>query len=411
MPEREAVALRYMAIRESFRYHLQHNAFYRRYAEAANVGVDDLRDPEDLAKIPLVPEHLFKGCPGPDAFIAWLGSLSSDEITWPMDGIPNRSYDEQIALLNRDDGIQVESTGGLNDTASFLPSDSVTRRRRAHWNILTFFAMYPENLHRSERVSVTLSPRDFRWASLIVPEGREQTLLDQPQDREAVAQAFLVLKPRGVLERFFRRRHASEGMALLERLVERLKAISAAGAPGVLWAPASLLYALARFALEQNVGLRLGGEWQIMRSEGWQSMQDQPLSEAELRTFASQALGVPPQRIYDLYGVPEGLGLCALSCEEGYKHIPHTVVHPMVVSEAMEPLDDGMWGRFAFLNPLIQAFPGFIVTEHRVRLLRRCPACDRRGPVLDRDISPMHDGEDRSCGNMVRQIIAERLTT
>lgn len=411
LQEQQAEALCYEAIHASFAYHLQHNAFYRRYAAAAGVRAEDLRGPEHLVKIPLVPVHVFKSCPGPHEFLPWLTSLSASDIAWPAAAIPTSSYEEQIALLYRDCGIQVESMAGDNGAVLFLPFDRVSQRRNVHANILTFFAMYPEFRNITELTSVTLWPPTFRWPSWIVPQGRVRSLLDRSLDQAMLAELSAPQKLRRFVHRFFGRRQARQGIALLAGILARLKEVAATGMPGVLWIPSSLLGVLSRCALEQDGGLQLGNAWRVIHSGGWQPNLEQPISAAELRTLTAQGLGILPEQVYDLYSPIGSLGPCALSCEGGYLHISPPLVHPMVVSEAMEPLDEGMWGRFAFLSPLPQAFPGFIVTEDRVRLWRRCPSCDRRGPVLDPAISPMHDGGDRSCGNIVRQIIAERLTT
>src|SRR5574341_1157956 len=141
----QATALRVAAIRASFRYHVEHNAFYRRYCAAADVSPEDVAQPADLHRIPLVPAHLLKGCPQPAEFVQWLASISSDEVPWPAPGSLQGSYDEQMTALSRR-GIQVRSTSGSSGVPSFLPRDPCTRRRSAHWKILTYCAMYPEIL-------------------------------------------------------------------------------------------------------------------------------------------------------------------------------------------------------------------------------------------------------------------------
>ncbi|MBI4560417.1 MAG: hypothetical protein HY724_00095 [Candidatus Rokubacteria bacterium] len=406
---KEAAAFRFSAIRKSFAYHVEHNAFYRRYCKTADVSPDDLRGPEDLFRIPLVPEHLFKGCPGPEQFVPWLASISSDEIAWPASKALGGSYDEQISALRREYGIQVRATSGSSGVPSFLPRDPLTRRRSAHWKILTYFAMYPEALALPDLLSVTLWPLDFSWADLIVSRERVHALLDKKLGLETVIRAMTTREPQGILSRLLGRRAPKAAVALLEDLVARLRALSAVGAPGILWAPPFLLYSLARFIHEGKHRLALGEHWRIHLGGGWKLLRERPLSEPELRRLAGRALDISPGQIYDIYGSTECLGLIGLSCEGGYKHIPHSVLQPLVLNEGMEPLGDGQWGRFAFLNPLIQAYPGFIVTGDRVRLLSRCPGCHRTGPVLDPQISRTRGAEDRGCANIVRQILAEEL--
>lgn len=406
----EAAAIRFAAIRASFAYHVEHNTFYRRYCESAGVSPDDLRGPEDLWRVPLIPEHVFKGCPGPEEFVAWLGSVSSDEIRWPAPGTLRGSYDEQIMALRERHGIQVRATSGSTGVPSFLPRDAVTRRRSAHWKILSYFAMYPESLDLPDLVSVTLWPLDFSWADLIAPPERTHALLDRKLGLDTVIRAMVSPAPRDLLDRVLGRGGGSQGAALLDELVTRLRELSASGAPGILWTPPFLLYFLGRFLDDRGSRLELGARWRIELGGGWKLLHERRLSERELRALAMRTLGVPSDRIHDIYGSTECLGLCGLSCEGGYQHVPPTVLHTLAFDERLEPVADGQWGRFAFLNPLIQAYPGFVVTGDRVRGFSRCPACPRAGPVLDPEISRTEGAEDRGCANIVRQLIAERLT-
>jgi hypothetical protein len=401
--------LRFAAIRASFAYHFAHNRFYRRYCEVAAVFPDSLQDPQDLLKVPLVPEHTFKGCSEPGQFIPWLQSISSDEIAWPEPGTTKDSFDEQIAALRCDYGIQVRATSGSSGVPSFLPRDDTTRRRSAHWKILTYFAMYREVLALSDLLSVTLWPLDFSWAELVTARERVHALLDKRLGVATVIQAMTTPRPRRIIDRLLGREGNDKGRALLVSLVDRLVELAGSGAPGILWTPPFVLYSLAKFALEQGKRPYLGAEWRIKTGGGWKLLRERPLAETELRTLASQAFGVPLDQIHDIYGSTECLGLCGLSCEGGFKHIPHTVLHPLVLDDQMQSVGEGKWGRFAYLNPLIQAYPGFIVTGDRVRMWQRCPACDRTGPILDPRVSRMPGAEERGCANIVQQLIDEQL--
>jgi Acyl-protein synthetase, LuxE len=405
----ETAEVGFAAIRSSFAYHVQHNAFYRRYCEAAGLMPEDVQGPEDLYKIPVVPEHIFKGCAGPETFIAWLASLSSDEVGWPTPKVLPGSYEQQAATLLHTHGIQVCTTPGTSGTPSFLPLDPVTRRRSAHWKISTFCRMYPEILDCADLVSVSLWPLEYHWTTLFVPQERAHVLIDRQMGLEKLVETIAIPAPMGFWSRLLGRRGGNEGEILLGGLLAQLKEFAATGIPTILWTPPLVLYKLACFIQERQLQIELGAHWRVVTGGGWKFLSEPLLSEAELRRLASQTVGIPLGHIHDVYDVTECLGLCALSCEGGYKHIPHAVSHPMVLSADMEPLDEGEWGRFSFLNPLIKTYPGFIVTEDRVRLLSRCPACQRPGPVLDAEISPLRDEGARNCGQIVRNLLEERL--
>ena len=405
--ETEAEAFRFAAIQTSFAYHIAHNVFYRRFCTAAGVSPDDLKDPEDLVKLPLVPEHFFKGSPGPEEFIQWLASISSDEILWPVHEAPRGSYDEQIEVLRRRYGIQVRSTSGSSGIPSFLPRDAVTRRRSAHWKILTYFAMYPELLEVPSVVSITLWPLEFSWADLIVPQERVYALLDKKLGLKTVIRAMTVPMPRRFLAQILGLKARNDSAELLKQLVDQMRDLVASSEAGVLWTPPFLIFSIARFLDERGLKIDFGEHWRVELGGGWKLLNQEPLSPAELRVLVSRTFGIPPDHIYDIYGSTECLGLCALSCEGGYLHIPCSVLHPFVLDDEMKPVGEGKWGRFAYLNPLIQSYPGFIVTEDRVRMLRSCTVCGRAGPVLDGQISRIEGADERGCANIVRQVLAD----
>ena len=406
----EASGIRFAAIRHSLEYHYEHNAFYRRFCETSGIKPGDINGPEDYHKLPLVPEHIFKGCPGPDQFVSWLASITSDEIKWPEPESLKASYDEQISTMRRDHKILVRSTSGSSGIPSFLPRDATTGRRSAHWKIIAYAAMHPGILSVNDLLSVTLWPLDFSWADLIVPPDRVYALLDKKLGLDTVIRAMTRQEPQGIFDRLLGRKEKTEGAAaMMEGLVSQLSELLRTGAHGIVWSPPFLIYTLALYVKENNLTLEFGPHWLIELGGGWKLLHERPLSETELRTLVGQALDVPPGNIHDIYGSTECLGLCGLSCEGGYKHVPHAVLQPMVLNDQMEPLSEGIWGRFAFLNPLIRSYPGFIVTGDRVRMFQSCPACERTGPVLDSEVSRMPDAEDRGCANIVREIISEKI--
>lgn len=275
---------------------------------------------------------------------------------------------------------------------------------------MTYFSMYPEVLTLPGLASITLWPLDFSWADLITDPAQTHALLDKKLGIAAVIRAMTVPRSRSIIDRLLGRQAGSQGLILLTELTDLLQEIADSAPAGVVWTPPFVLYALARFIQEKGRRINLGSSWRIELGGGWKLLHEKPLSEAELKKLASSALGLPAEQIYDIYGSTECLGLCGLSCEAGYKHVPHAVLHPMVLDEQMQPLPDGQWGRFAYLNPLGRAYPGFIVTGDRVRMWRRCPACTRTGLVLDSQVGRMAGAEDRGCANIVQDLINERLT-
>jgi hypothetical protein len=81
----------------------------------------------------------------------------------------------------------------------------------------------------------------------------------------------------------------------------------------------------------------------------------------------------------------------------------------MVLDDRLRPLPYGEEGRFAFLDAAASSYPGFILTGDRVRMLERCPACDRTGPVLEPEVRRQAGEETRGCAEEVRRLLAAEL--
>jgi hypothetical protein len=76
----------------------------------------------------------------------------------------------------------------------------------------------------------------------------------------------------------------------------------------------------------------------------------------------------------------------------------------------MEPVGFGEWGRFAFLDPAGYGYPGFIMSGDKVKLFEKCPKCNKTGIVMESEISRMGGAEARGCGNLMRNLLADKIS-
>jgi hypothetical protein len=44
-----------------------------------------------------------------------------------------------------------------------------------------------------------------------------------------------------------------------------------------------------------------------------------------------------------------------------------------------------------------------------VKLLKRCPVCEQKGPVLEAEITRMAGSEGKGCANLMRGLMAEEF--
>jgi len=93
-------------------------------------------------------------------------------------------------------------------------------------------------------------------------------------------------------------------------------------------------------------------------------------------------------------------------CPEGhYLHLPPTIVYPMVLDEHLKPVGYEESGRFAFIDPLANSYPGCIITGDIVKLYESCPVCGRTGPVLEPEVRRATGEEIRGCAEEMRRLM------
>jgi hypothetical protein len=138
---------------------------------------------------------------------------------------------------------------------------------------------------------------------------------------------------------------------------------------------------------------------------GWKTLEGENISSKEFREKINEYFGIPEKNCRDIYGMSEGSMLSA-DCEFHYKHIP-CFAQLYVLDEEMNPLPYGEYGGFAFLDPLPNSFPGFIISGDQVKLLEHCPGCDRPGPVLGPKISRLEGAEPKGCAQVMAKVMEE----
>ncbi len=138
---------------------------------------------------------------------------------------------------------------------------------------------------------------------------------------------------------------------------------------------------------------------------GWKNNENEKHPHDAFGQNVKETLGIPEHMCVDLYTMCES-NWHAIQCPEGhYFHLPQTVVYPMVLDENMKPLPEGEVGRFAFVDPLANSYPGANITVDIVKLRNHCPVCGRPGPVLEPDVHRAMGAEMRGCAEEVRRLM------
>jgi len=186
-------------------------------------------------------------------------------------------------------------------------------------------------------------------------------------------------------------------IALLEQAEKEGKKLNIGGPP--FW----LDCIIERMKQEgRNVNLEAS---QVLTGGGWKADEDKRTPEEILRKKVEDVLGVPQNHYRDVYAMSECSSVF-LSCGGHYKHIPPTII-PFVLDENLNPLGYNEFGRFAFIDPLPDSYPGFIITGDKVKILEHCPGCNRDGPVLDVEVTRLPGFEGRGCAAVMAEMMQQ----
>jgi long-chain-fatty-acid---luciferin-component ligase len=191
------------------------------------------------------------------------------------------------------------------------------------------------------------------------------------------------------------KRSDSRMISILEKMEKEGKRVNIAGPP--FW-----LNRILDRMIKEDRKVKLPDS-QVLTGGGWKAEEDKRTSEDLFREKVENVLGIPQNRFHDVYAMSECSSIF-LSCEGHYKHIPPTII-PLVLDEELNPIGCGEFGRFAFIDPIPESYPGFIITGDKVKLIERCPACNRKGPVLDVEVSRLSGAEGRGCAAVMADLM------
>ena len=401
------------AIKYSFKHHFDNNALYRRLCEINKITPDVVKSMDDLKKIPLVPDTFFKDYPEGKGFLSWLDNIftGSTLISSFKTDVP--SHDDIIEEYNRR-GISIMFTSGTSGRFSFIPRDTRS------WGRLKYSAMKSvmELMDYNQNDTVVLLIPDPRLTNLTIaslfgiafdlynPENihiaLENTKITTQFLRMQRAEAIGIrekIKAKAIskFSPIVQKKSDLRMINILEDKEKEGKRVNIAGPP--FW----LDRIMERMKKEgRTVNLP---DSQVLTGGGWKAEEDKRTPEEIFREKVEEVLGIPQNRYHDVYAMSECSSVF-LSCEGHYKHVPPTII-PLVLDEELNPIGYDEYGRFAFIDPIPKSYPGFIVTGDKIKLLERCPVCNREGPVIDIEVTRMPGSEGRGCAAVMAELMQQ----
>jgi hypothetical protein len=402
------------ALKYSFRYHFEHNDFYRRFCQGEHVTPDLIKDYSDLVRIPLITDTFFKDYPTGSDFLRWLQRITS--VTVPQIELngAGTSFDAIIAAL-QEKKFTVTFSSGTSGKFSFHPRDALSWQRQQYCYSSAVAEMlgsfYDPGLAimylgpNPEKTNLFLGKVTEYYGVLFDKENITH-LLDARVTTESIRMGNG--RTKGLREWIQGKLVTRARQNMVSAFAEKLEGYAAQKRKVFILGPPSALNVVLSKLQDKKKEVYLGNNGFIMSAGGRRVRANAPMSEKEFRELIKERLGIPDENCSDFYGMSECS--CAFAgCEGHYKHIPHSVLYPLVLDEDLKPLGYGKYGRFAFLDPVPISYPGFIITGNRVRILESCPSCDREGPVIEPDVSRMGKEEGGGCGRILHELIAGKI--
>ncbi|RLF46813.1 MAG: hypothetical protein DRN29_04230 [Thermoplasmata archaeon] len=403
---------RFKAIKEAFLHHYTNNLFYHKYCKENNVTPDDIKSIDDFNKIPLIPDKFFKDYPDEDPrkLYEWLYKISSVDIgTYDFNG--KKLQDFLVWAEKKLNGIVTHSSG-TTGKFSFMFRDEITRKRMFYSaDKILLFTIYPpaDDAHIIYPGPIKTHLTMGRWVAegtRIFDENHRHFLTERPLSIDIIRIMSGQVNGMGdKLKLMVIKKAMHKGQLKLLKLLEEM---DKKGKQIYMITFPFQLYDLMKIMEEQGVYLNLGeSNSVIITGGGWKIHENIKISSAEMAKKIEEFFGIETNNYRDVYGMSEMNGL-ALDCEARYKHFPPWI-HPIVLDENYEPVSYGEEGRFAFLDPAANSYPGFIITGDKVKLMEACPECGREGIVIKGEISRMAGAEAKGCGNLMRELMVEGM--
>jgi len=413
IPLDKAEKLQFSSIKHAFIHHYNNNPFYHNFCKEHKMTPDDLKTNDDLAKIPLIPDKFFKDYPSGKDFATWLANIYTGDLPNITIKQKKPNYDDVIKAFN-DAGVIVTYSSGTGGRHTFIPRNKQTFLNSEYALAKSLVGMiHPLWKHDSYGYLMMPNPKkNFIYAGKALEIYFDavkdvSVAIDREVNTELIE---MTMGGKGglkskVVRYFSYKQYGKMVDDMINWLEKREKAkdtITLVGAPYILYAVMEKLKKEGRsFDFGDRGGVGTGG--------GWKVHEHKRMPVEEFRNEVKEVLGIPGKFVLDVYGMVEGNGWMT-HCPEGhYLHAPYSYYKPLVLNEEFKPAEYGESGRFAFLDGAATSYPGFIVTGDQVKLLKRCPVCDRPGPVLEPEIKRAKGEDVRGCAEEVRRMLSSDL--
>lgn len=313
-------------VRNAFAFHVERNGFYRAQCEAAGLTLQDIRDHNDLHRIPLLPVGMFKQAGAHVLLTAGLGDIEMEIRSTGTSGVPSVARRDATTVTRASVGI----FGGYRD----------------------FFGI-------SKGAGLFLCP-----STAEVPEMgmvKVFNLLTGMFDDHSYVVRDYAFDP-------------EEALAYLRKWEGKMTRH--------LIGPPFIVARFMRFLELESIPLQLDPDSLVIMLGGWKQYTGRSISRDEFNDKAEQYLGIDRTRVRDMYGMIES-NMLAIECEHHRKHVPPwCYVSIRDIADPAIELEPGKTGGIAILDALNTAYPGFLLSDDVGEVDESDCPCGRTGQTV-----------------------------
>lgn len=347
------------ALQEELIFHYEHNDMYRQFCQRK--GFDPHQEIKSLEDIPPVAVSVFK-----DLGFK-LGSVPKEELSLTLQssatsGVPSTVVLDKVTSKRQAKAmVKVISAFIGNERKPFLIMD-IDPRSADRRLLGARFAAVTGYLKFASKTGFFLKAKD--GVSYFDIEGIKQFVRELPQEQPVVVFGFTYILYQNVL-----------------------KTIQKSG---------------------EKIQLPKGSK--IIHIGGWKKLESEKVEKNLFNQQLSDAFGIEPIDVIDIYGFTEQMGINYPDCVCGCKHESSYVRVIVRDPVTREVLPDGKEGMLEFITPVPHSYPGNVVLTDDIGVIEPepCP-CGRSGKRF-RIVGRMKKAEVRGCGDILSQKLTFQKT-
>ena len=342
------------SMEHAFLHHLRNNPPFKRLCEASGMETETLD--ADPSRWPYIPVGLFKH--------ARLASVPDDQVKFQ---------------------IRSSATGGIPST---ILVDGLTAKRQAHASARVFSDYIGS--HRRPFLILDEEPSPGDQAAI--------------QARSAATRGILLFA--NPAEYFLR---SQQDRISLDHtaLAERLRQFEQSQDEVCLFGFTYILYThLIQTFKDLGYSFKLGPEARIIHIGGWKKLREQSVGPDLFLSDIQEVLGIPEERVLDVYGFTEQMGLVYINQGKGLKTMPVYAEIIIRDPQSLHPAEDGKAGLIQIQTPLPHSYPGIsVLTEDVGRVISDKTGDQNRQGTCFELLGRAPAAELRGCGDILGRIM------